>query len=301
MQFKQLEVFCAVVRQQSFSKAAESLYLTQPTVSAHISALEKELGLSLLHRSTKAVLPTATGRVFYRYALQILDLCAQAVQDVRSVSGEIRGILTVAASTVPSQYILPQLLPQLQMRYPEVFFQIFQADSGEVVQRILTGSAEVGIIGTAASKPNCVHEPFYTERMVIITPNTSEYQRLEGRMTPEVLCSAPYLIREAGSGTRTQSEAFFRDIGVEPKELSVVAQLQSTESVLQAVKNGLGIAIVSELAAADYAHFGKILTFDYDSAQLTRRFYAIHHKEATLSPAAELLLKELHSFGAATV
>ena len=110
MHFKQIEAFVNVIRCKSFSKAAEAIYLSQPTISAHISSLESELGVCLIVRSTKEVYPSAAGRIFYQHALEMLRLRERAVLEVQSYATEVRGELDIAASTVPSQYIIPDLL-----------------------------------------------------------------------------------------------------------------------------------------------------------------------------------------------
>lgn len=296
MQIKQLEVFVQVARLKSFSKAADALYLTQPTISAHISALESELGTKLVVRSTKEIQLTSTGSVLYGYANQILGLCERAEQEVRTASSDIQGALSVAASTVPSQYLLPRILPQLRKRYPKVFFQVYQGDSSQVAQRVFENGAELGIIGSPLQKAGCVCTPFFSERMIIVTPNTAEYREQGEVITEQILRSSPFLVREPGSGTRRRSEEFLRGIGIDPRDLCLAAQFQSTESILQGVKNGLGISIVSGLAATDYIRMGGVLGFDYDSPLLTRQFYLIHHRNRPHSPAAAMLLKELPQF-----
>ena len=296
MQLKQLEVFVQVARLKSFSKAADALYLTQPTISAHISALESDLGTRLVIRSTKEIQLTPTGNILFGYATQILGLCERAEQDVRTASSDIQGALAVAASTVPSQYLLPRILPQLRRRYPKVFFQVYQGDSSQVAQKVFENGAELGIIGTPIQKAGCLCTPFFSERMVIATPNTPEFQHLDGHMTDQVLRVSPFLVREPGSGTRKRSEEFLRSIGVDPRDLNLAAQLESTESILQGVRHGLGIAIVSGMACADFVQMGGVLLFDYDSPLLTRQFYLIHHKTRPHSPAAAMLLQELPRF-----
>lgn len=296
MQLKQLEVFVHVARLKSFSKAADALYLTQPTISAHVSALEGELGTKLVVRSTKEIQLTATGNILFGYATQILGLCERAEQEVKNASSDIQGALSIAASTVPSQYLLPRILPHLRRRYPKVFFQVFQGDTSQVAQRVFENGAELGIIGSPVQKAGCVCTPFFSERMVIVTPNTAEYRELDGVISGQVLRSSPFLVREPGSGTRKRSEEFLRGIGIDPRDLTLAAQLQSTESILQGVKNGLGVSIVSGLAAADYVQMGSVLTFDFDSPLLTRQFYLIHHRTRPHSPAAAMLLEELPRF-----
>ena len=296
MQLKQLEVFLQVARQRSFSKAAEALYLTQPTVSAHVAALEEELGAKLVVRSTKELRLTAGGRVLSRYAAEILGLCQRAAQDVRTATSSIAGTLSIAASTVPSQYLLPQVLPLLRQRYPQVFFQIRQGDSGQVAQWMMENGAELGLVGAPVQRAGLLCVPFLAERLVIATPNVPEYRRLEGQMTPEILRRAPFLMREPGSGTRKQAEQYLKGVGLEPKSLTLAAQLESTESILQGVKNGLGISILSEWAAKEAAQEGKILVFAPESPLLERQFYLLYRRSSPLSAAAAMLVEELRYF-----
>ena len=296
MQLKQLEIFVQVARLRSFSKAAEALYLTQPTVSAHVAALEDELGTQLVVRSTKELRLTAAGRVLGRYAAEILGLCQRAAQDVRTAASSISGTLSIAASTVPSQYLLPQVLPLLRQRYPEVFFQIRQGDSSQVAQWMAENGAELGLVGAPVQRTGLLCVPFLTEQLVIATPNTPEYRALNGQMTPEVLRKSPFLVREPGSGTRKQAEQYLKGMGLDPKSLTLAAQLESTESTLQGVKNGLGVSILSGCAAREGAETGKILIFAPESPLLERQFYLLYRRSSPLSPAAAMLVEELLCF-----
>lgn len=296
MQLKQLEVFSQVARLRSFSRAAEALYLTQPTVSAHIAALEEELGVPLVVRSTKQLRLTAAGRVLARYAAEIQGLCQRAAQDVRTAASSIAGTLSIAASTVPSQYLLPRVLPLLRRRYPEVFFQIRQGDSSQVAQWMAESGAELGLVGAPVQRAGLLCVPFLTERLVIAAPNTPEYRALEGQMTSQRLREAPFLVREPGSGTRRQAEQYLKGIGLELKSLTLAAQLESTESILQGVKNGLGISILSGCAAQEAAAEGKILVFAPESPLLERQFYLLYRRSSPLSPAAAMLVEELRYF-----
>ena len=293
MHFKQLEVFVNVVRLKSFSKAAEVVYLSQPTVSAHINALEEELDTKLIVRSTKEVYPSKAGKIFYKYALDMLDLRDTAVADVKSSSTQIKGMLDIAASTVPSLYLLPRVIPGLLEKYPQLTFSIKQYDSVEVVHRIIDMDAEVGVTGAMFEKSGCVFEPVARDRLMIITPNTPEYAALNGRITPEIIRGSRFISREYGSGTRKESETFLRGIGVDPSALRISVQLESTESVIQGVKNNLGISIVSKYACQDCLASGGILAFDYESPGLDRDFYAVYRKNRPLSPAAEAFIHEL--------
>ncbi len=299
MHFKQVEAFVNVIRHKSFSKAAEAIYLSQPTISAHISSLENELGVCLIVRSTKEVYPSAAGQIFYQYALEMLRLRDRAILEVQSYSTEVRGELDIAASTVPSQYILPELLPSLVEKYPKVFFSVRQYDSGEVVGRIVNMEAEVGMTGTAPDKGACAFEPFMDDQLVLIAPNAPEYQEM-AELAPSVLRSLPVIVRESGSGTRREAEEFLLGAGVDPKSLHVVAQMQSTESIKQAVRKGLGVSVISRLAAADFLESGDVLELKLQSTHPQRSFYLVYHKKRPLSPAAEVFVKEVRArFGVA--
>ena len=291
MHFKQLEVFVSVVRLKSFSKAADAVYLSQPTVSAHINALEQELDTKLIVRSTKEVYPSKAGKIFYKYALDMLDMRDAAIAEVKSSLTQVKGTLEVAASTVPSQYLLPMAIPAILEKYPLLNFSIKQYDSVEVVHRIIDMDAEVGVTGAMFEKSGCVFEPVAQDRLLIITPNKPEYAELNGKIRPDIIRTSRFVAREYGSGTRKESENFRRGIGIDPASLKTSVQLESTESIIQAVKNDLGISIVSKFACQDALAAGSILAFDYESSGLDRKFYAVYRKNRPLSPAAEAFIK----------
>lgn len=142
MDFKQLEAFVYVVKLKSFSKAAQRIYLTQPTISAHINSLEKELDTKLIERGTKYVYPTKPGSILYQYAVKMLNLRDDACCSVKNYNKELKGTLSICASTVPSQYILPKVVSAFREEYPHVTFNIQRQDSELVVENIAKGMAD---------------------------------------------------------------------------------------------------------------------------------------------------------------
>lgn len=292
MNFVQIEAFVAVIRYRSFSKAAEAIYLSQPTISSHIRSLETELGAQLLIRSTKEIYPSAAGRIFYAHATEMLSLRDRAISEVHSYSTKVQGSLEIASSTVPSQYILPTVLSHISKNHPDLFFTVRQYDSVHVVQKVINMDVEIGVTGTYFEKSACIFEPFWQDRLTIISPNTPQYQSLNGQITKASLLSLPFIAREPGSGTRKEYEDFLKDIGIDIKNMHTVAQMQCTESVKQAVKNGLGIAIISSTAAKDMIDNGSVLYFDYDSAKLNRSLYFVYLKNRPLSPTAQAFMEE---------
>jgi len=288
MDLKQLEAFVYVVQNQSFSKTAEQLYLTQPTISAHIASLERELGTRLIVRTTKEVYPSQVGQILYTYAQDMLALRNNAIQAVKNFESSMTGNIVIGASTIPVQYFLPELLARFRAEYADISFSIQSYDSAEVVDRLLARKIDIGMTGTLIKNPKCVYEHLANDRLVIITPNTPKYQAyLNGKGFPlRQLLQEPYINREPGSGTRRETEYFLREMGIEPERLNVVAEIQFTESIIKSVSEELGIAIVSKSAAEDFRQFGKILTFDFENINLDRKLYIIRHKSAPMSPVA---------------
>ena len=291
MYFNQLEAFVQVADNKSFSKAAKAMYLSQPTVSAHIKSLEAELGVSLILRTTKEVLLSDAGQIFYDYAKELLHTRDVATLMMQSYATEIKGSLPVAASTVPSQYLLPELLSEMYVRYPDLKVSVHQADSSEVIGRIENYDAELGFTGMKAEDSKCIFEPLLEDRLVLITPNTPTYQIYKENFPISQLRYLPFVFREKGSGTQKEADTFLQSIGLDDQKLHILTELPSTESVKQAVCHGLGVSIISKIAAEDYEKFGYILTFDLDSDLLNRSIYLVYHKNRVLTPAARAFVE----------
>ena len=145
MDIKELEAFVYVVENCSFSRAAELLHLTQPTISSHVSALERKLNIKLIVRTTKETYPSDAGKLLYKYAKEILQVRENAAIALRNFSQEMKGTISIAASTVPSQYYLPHLLQDFRVRYPDITFNIQMEDSPKVVELVATRSVEIGV------------------------------------------------------------------------------------------------------------------------------------------------------------
>ena len=155
MNLKQLEAFVEVAEGGSFSKAAKNLYLTQPTISAHISALEKELEVRLFVRNTKEVSLSAEGQTLYRYASQMVDLEKRIEEEFGERRKMGRQCITIAASTIPSQYLLPKILARFNEKYPGEQLKIMESDSANVVNQVVEHMVDIGFTGTVLEKKHC--------------------------------------------------------------------------------------------------------------------------------------------------
>ena len=178
MNLKQLEAFVQVAEGGSFSKAAKQLFLTQPTISAHISSLEKELNARLFVRNTKEVKLSDDGKELYRYARQMIDLQKKIEERFETGKSESKHLITIAASTIPAQYLLPEILMKFNERYPKEQVKLLETDSSQVVTKIIDHMVDVGFTGTVLEKKHCKYIPFYKDELVVITPNTEKYQVL---------------------------------------------------------------------------------------------------------------------------
>lgn len=289
MDIKQLEAFAYVVENNSFSKTAELLHLTQPTISAHIASLEKELRIKLIVRTTKEIYPSDAGRLLYEYAKKILDLRQEAEEAIQAFSREMRGTISLVASTIPGQYYLPKLLQSFRKSYPDITFNIQMMDSSQVVECVATRGAEIGLCGTMIDAPKCVYREFAEDRLVIVTPNTPEYQQYLATGFPvQRIMNETFISRESGSGTRKETELFLQEMGIDPSKLDVAIEVQSTENIKQMVSEGLGIAVLSRSAAENYCQFQRLLAFDFESVSLRRKLYLVRHKNGVLSPIAQV-------------
>ena len=219
MDFKQLRSFVAVADCGSFTQAAAKLYASQPTVSAHIRQLEDELHETLFLRTTKSLAITPRGRELYDYAVHVLDLQEQLMRAWAQDERTIR----LGASTIPSSCILPEVLPAFRAQHPEAVFSILQSDSAGVLQQLRAGRFALGFTGAKEEAQDVVFSPFFTDRMVLITPNTPRYQRLlkEKMPVPALLAQEPLLLRETGSGSQKCADAFLEEAGLDLSTLRV--------------------------------------------------------------------------------
>lgn len=295
MEFKQLQSFAAVVEYESFTKAAEHLYISQPTISTHIRMLEEEFHSSLIIRTTKSLEVTPRGRELYEYARQVI---AGRDNLLRRFTKENQNILQIGTSTIPSAYILPEILPDYRMRYPKIQLHIHQTHSQGVLEGLRNDTFEVGMVGMKEQEESFVFLPFYQDSMVLITPAKDPYLQLQGQ--PELpigqLLEQPFLLREQGSGSKKCVETYLNRLGIREEELHVTARLNDQETIKSLVAGGLGISIISEKAAESWAREGRILSFPLPEYGAARKLYLVYRKEFVLKEAAWSFIEFVREF-----
>lgn len=292
MNLKQLEAFVRVSERKSFSKAARELFLTQPTISAHISSLEKELDARLFVRNTKEVDLSEEGKKLYGYARQIVEL-EYKIEDLFSgEKGHEQKCITIAASTVPAQYLLPQILARFNEKYPKEQFKISEMDSAQVIEQVLNRTIDVGFTGTVLEKKRCVYIPFYEDELIIITPNNEKFRKLkkENEKTTWIE-EEPLIMREEGSGTRKEAEKQLKKSGIDISALNVVASIENQETIKRSVENGMGVSVISRLAAQKELEAGELLDFALPLGDRVRNINIVYNKDIRLSGMTERFIR----------
>ncbi len=282
MNLKQLEAFVQVAEGGSFSKAAKELFLTQPTISAHIASLEKELSVRLFVRNTKEVGLSDDGKDLYKYARQIVDLEKKIEERFGGKDAGEKHCITIAASTIPAQYLLPKVL----IRFTET-------DSTKVVTQIVEHMADVGFTGTVLEKKHCKYIPFYKDELVIITPNTEKYRKLKEESPEDIrwILKEHVIMREEGSGTRKEAKKQLKRAGVNPSELDIIASIENQETIKKSVRQGMGVSVLSRLATKDETRDGYVLAFPIPKSDDGRDINLVYNKNYQLSGSAERFIK----------
>ena len=290
MNLKQLEAFVQVSESGSFSKAAKELFLTQPTISAHISSLEKELNVRLFIRNTKEVSLSDDGKDLYRYAKQITDLEKAIEERFYMDSDDGKHFITIAASTIPAQYLLPKVLMCYRERYPKEQIKIMETDSSEVVTQVVDHMVDVGFTGTVLEKKHCKYIPFYKDELAVITPDTPEYRILKEQNRDDIdwIKRKPLILREEGSGTRKEAEKQLKNAGISMEALDIVASIANQETIKKSVKQGMGITVLSRLAAEDE---DGLLIFPIPGADEGRDINLVYNKNYQMTRSADRFIR----------
>ena len=298
MEFKQLEAFVAVVDYGSFSEAARRLYLTQPTISAHIRSLEDELHMKLIIRTTKKTTVTAKGYQLYDSAVRMLDIRNNLLENF---TGAHKHMIDLAASTIPSSYLLPELLAAFGKAHPDVYFHSVQSDSAESISRVLDGTVDLALVGQNTRDESCVFLPFCYDELVLATPVTDRYLSLYSHLPDEPVsfrdfAKDPIIIREKGSGTKKEMDLFLEKNGIIPGNLNVVARMNDLESIKKSIVNGLGISILSGCSVTDLQKTKQILVFPLGEPTHKRSFYIVYSKNRILKPHVKQFIQFVRDY-----
>jgi DNA-binding transcriptional LysR family regulator len=293
MNVSQLRTFVEVVDRGSFSKAARAMGVSQPAVTMQIQGLEADLGATLLERRYRRVELTEAGRSLLPTARKVLAELEGARAAIDELSDTVGGHLELAVSTTPGQYILPRLLGSFLQTFSEVSVSLRVYDSADVVARVESGEAHLGMTGARLPHSKADFEQMGTDDLLMICSPGSP---LVGRrkLTLAQVAEHPFIVRETGSGTRIVFEKALRDGGVDPADLQVVMELGTSEAIVNAVEGGMGVGVVSHWMADKALALGTVAKVKAPGFPISRPFYAVLPRGAR-SRAADALLAHLRA------
>ena len=301
--FRKIEAFCKVCELQSFSKAGEALFLSQPTVSGHVQSLERELDVQLLDRMGRTVLPTPAGAVLYRYAKQAFKGLEAARAEIRVLAREVSGDLLIGSSAIPAHHFLPSVITGFLRLHPKVRPTILVASSQRILRQVHSGDLMAGIVGWAgASDSDLVFSPLMEDEIIAIRPTM--LPKPEGLIPPddgedlpslpfEQACFLDWILREPTSTTRVAFEDALREAGHDPRILSARLTVDSSNAAVQYVEAGLGSAVTTRLGAHEALSRGTVRAFRLQGVPAARRFFCVLNARRVPFPAASAFVDHL--------
>lgn len=292
MNLWQLNVFYQVIKLQGFSKAASEIHLSQPTVSSHIKDLEEYFGCKLIDRVEKKAIPTKAGEILYRYTGKLLRLGEEAEAAMAEFQGKISGKLMIGGSTIPGGYILPQLIGEFRKKYEDVMVSMTVADTDSIVEKILTGSLELGVVGAKIKHKHIDQKVFIKDEMCLVIPADHRWAEKKS-IQLESLLKESFIIRERGSGTLKSIVNSLENKKLTGDSFKVVAEMGSTTAVIQAIKSGIGISILSPIAIKSDLELGTLKALKIQGIRFKRNFYLTWHKKRTSSPLNKAFIEFL--------
>lgn len=285
MDIRQLETFVQVAKCKSFSKAADHLFITQPTVTNHIQNLEQELNTLLISRLGRRIKLTEEGNTLFRYALDILNLLDNAKYDLQAFHDGVKGHMTIYVSSVPRKCILPEILHRFSQQYPNITYSIGEKDSHSVIESILSGETDFGILGANYSNQNIEYIKLMEDELVLITPDSPDFPEPTGSvLSQERVFQYRFIQKEEGSGTRHLIEDELRKAKIPTKNLKTIAYVEDTELIKNLVIHNFGLAILSKKLVKNEQTRGNLKFFYVDGLTFKRNFYFAFHKYRKLSP-----------------
>jgi DNA-binding transcriptional LysR family regulator len=281
-----LKVFCIVAETKSFSRASEIIRLTQPAVSLQIQALEEMYGTKLFNRSGCVITLTKAGEMLYRYAKEINSLYASAEKEIGGVTGLVKGVISVGASSTIGNYILPSVVADFKRKFPKVGVHIHVGNTKNVVDFLNSGSVNIGLVEGDVNKQKLTLEKLIPDEMVFIM---SPYHHLAKKSTISVmeLSKEPLIFREEGSGTRQAIEKYFSKHGIPQQHLKISLIMGSTESIKGAVEEGLGTSVLSRWAARKEIKYGTLKSAAFKEDKFVRDFSLVCKKSKEQSHTIE--------------
>ncbi len=290
-----LKVFCIVAETKSFSRASEIIRLTQPAVSLQIQALEEMYGTKLFNRSGCVITLTQAGKMLYKYAKEISSLYSAVEKEIGGVTGLVKGVISVGASSTIGNYVLPPVIADFRRKFPKVAIHLQVGNTKNVIDFLNAGSVDIGLVEGDVNKQKLILEKLIPDEMVFIM---SPYHHLAKKASISIieLSKEPLIFREEGSGTRQAIEKYLTKHGMSQQQLKIPLIMGSTESIKGAVEEGLGTSIMSRWAARKEVKYGSLKASVFKEDKFVRDFSLVYKKSKEQSHTIEQFMGFLRRY-----
>ena len=290
MDFHHLKIFVSVYKNKSFTRASEQLHISQPTISEHIKNLENSLDCRLFDRLGRSIMPTVEADVLYPRALQLLDDLERIQEEISATGGDVKGRILIGASTIPGAYILPRKAHAFKQQFPETVFEVLIEDSKKITEMVLNHDLLCGIVGAKMESEKLNYIPLIEDELILVAGRNTGSKKL---LKPQELLSLELLSREKGSGTRQTFENYLGKKKISAEKLHIVATLGSTSAIIQALKAGLGVSVLSRIAVQEELDRGILKEITIQGMKMKRSFFMIRLKKRTLPPQYAAFCKHM--------
>lgn len=293
MTLEQLRIFVAAAECEHVTRAAEALRLTQSAVSAAIAALESRYGVTLFDRVGRRIELNEEGKLFLSEARAILARASAAELALSEMSGLKRGTLRVHASQTIASYWLPPRLVAFKRVYPQIEIQLSVGNTAQTASAVIDGSAELGFVEGQVDEPILKQSTIDRDRLAIVVASSHPWARKK-HLTNKDILEGEWVLREPGSGTRSEFEAALVSKGISPEALKIVLQLPTNEAVRAAVVAGCGVTAISEFVVEAALRTRALVAMKFELP--VRPFLVARHRERYQSKAAQEFLKIVAKF-----
>lgn len=293
MDSNQLNIFCMVTRQQSFSKAAKLLHMSQPAVSTQVKNLEEYYRGQLLSRTPQGVTLTKAGEVLYEYAQKILDLQNEMEGKLETIFKHVNNKIMIGASTIIGNVALPCTIYLFKEEHPEVELNLNISNADEVLRMVMSGEVDIGVVEGDPDSSTLKALPVTSDELVFIAP--PQYPAKGDVISLQDFFDHPLILREDGSGTRRALASALARQGFSVDQLNVITEMKNTYAIKSAVEAGLGGSVVPRLAVRKEAYTGSLRVLTITDLEMPINFNLVYPINRSLSTKTKLFIKFLTS------
>lgn len=294
--FNQLRSFYSIASNQSFTKAAEKLYITQPAVTAQMKAFEESCGFKLFHKQRSHIYLTNEGKILYEYAKKIFEEekeLENAISDIKEVK---KGDLRIGSSKTYSKYFMPVMLSQFHKRYPEIVIHLHEGTSQDIIEGLCDFRFDIAVVGTAIMPDRVNFVPFSQDEVVPVVCNKHRLAS-KSKVTIESLAQEPIIMKEEGSATRKIVDNLFYQSGMKP---NILMETGNVEFIKELVKDNYGIAFLVRKDVIDEIDTCKLSIINLQKGNLYLNVSVAYLKDLILSPPTKAFLNTMEDIGLGT-